>query len=534
MPDTYTTSNRYTQPQVGGDLNTWGDLLNQTLALVDTSNDGISNVSLAGLTAHTLTANSGLPDESRARVITFSGALAAACTVTVPRVPKVSWYLDNTTGTGIVTLTTGVGGGSTQALAKGVATVIWCDGTNIVEFGGGSSSAGGPAWLAGNLTFTPPNIWNYIGNGPGASFLIDPTTPAFTFLTAPPGVANAVATMTTVVRIGSTTVNVPGIVSAGAISANGQINTNVPGQGNVALSNGSSAAPGYVGFFNAAGTRVGVAGFLDPANSTHLELETENGFTGWTVTGNFTVAGNTVCNNFSSTGTATIASLSVTGTLTLASLTLSGTLTAGGITSSGAISGTSITSTTGRIVSSQAGATPCVTCYDSAASSGVGMYNDGGILFFSPTDGSGNPAPITSYFASMDGGNFTTTVNGFKPGGGVWGDSTSDRRAKDVLRGFSSGLDTILRLNPVVYRFRGNTGDHHTPELGEFVGLIAQDVEAIMPEMVKYKKGSIDGVEVDDFRTLDATPLLYTLLNAVKELANEVTLLRSKVGAVWR
>ena len=56
-------------------------------------------------------------------------------------------------------------------------------------------------------------------------------------------------------------------------------------------------------------------------------------------------------------------------------------------------------------------------------------------------------------------------------------------------------------------------------DVKEFVGVIAQDVEAAFPRMVTQKDGFIDGAAVTDLRDIDTTPLIYALVNAVKELA---------------
>ena len=102
------------------------------------------------------------------------------------------------------------------------------------------------------------------------------------------------------------------------------------------------------------------------------------------------------------------------------------------------------------------------------------------------------PGALTFYganaeMAEMDaGGAFGILGQGYKPGGGSWANS-SDARIKTVERGYELGLDEIMKLNPVVYHFRGNDaapgkasktlqakGKH-------FVGLVAQDVEGSSP-----------------------------------------------------
>ena len=56
----------------------------------------------------------------------------------------------------------------------------------------------------------------------------------------------------------------------------------------------------------------------------------------------------------------------------------------------------------------------------------------------------------------LDGaGNFTINGQGTKPGGGAWA-ATSDARIKDVQGDYTQGLDDILKLNPVIYTYKGN------------------------------------------------------------------------------
>lgn len=154
--------------------------------------------------------------------------------------------------------------------------------------------------------------------------------------------------------------------------------------------------------------------------------------------------------------------------------------------------------------------------------------------------------------------NFTASGQCWKPGGGPWSD-TSDARIKTVLGDYESGLDAILALHPVRYTFKGNDtkeephGEISTDEDGnmqtdeattapyansmhyqaaldgtEYIGLIAQETETVMPEMVMMSEGFIDGVAVTDLRGIDTTPLVYALINAVKELAAKVEALEAR------
>jgi hypothetical protein len=70
----------------------------------------------------------------------------------------------------------------------------------------------------------------------------------------------------------------------------------------------------------------------------------------------------------------------------------------------------------------------------------------------------------------------------------------------------------------VTWQFNGLA---ETPDNGKtYVGLIADEVEPVMPEMVgsvSRKLNSDDAREIE-IKTLDATALTFALVNAVKEI----------------
>ncbi len=185
---------------------------------------------------------------------------------------------------------------------------------------------------------------------------------------------------------------------------------------------------------------------------------------------------------------------------------------------------------------------------------------------------SGNPnwASIVNQYLHYPGvwAGHRTNVNGdvfdfrnggsaYKPGGGAWAD-VSDIRIKNIIGPYKSGLAEVVQLNPVWYTFRGNDTDseplaymlgeqlddddprlkmapavpypnstHYraAEEQRQFVGVIAQDAEKPMPEMVTKRTAYIDGIKIEDFRDLDTSALIYALVNAVKELAAKVAAL---------
>ncbi len=96
-----------------------------------------------------------------------------------------------------------------------------------------------------------------------------------------------------------------------------------------------------------------------------------------------------------------------------------------------------------------------------------------------------------------------------KPTSSVWTIS-SDKRLKDIKGKYSKGLDEILKLEPIIYRYKkGNEMEIKETETDAY-GFIAQDVKTIFPEAVgKNDKGFFD---------LDIHPILIAEINAFKTL----------------
>jgi hypothetical protein len=123
-----------------------------------------------------------------------------------------------------------------------------------------------------------------------------------------------------------------------------------------------------------------------------------------------------------------------------------------------------------------------------------------------------------------------------KPGGGAWADS-SDARIKTVESDYKAGLAEVVSLRPVWFRYRGNDAppdqpSPHAATMGRpFVGLIAQEAETVLPELVSAGPGFVDGQPVDDLRSLDPSALIYALVNAVKTLADRLAALEGGAPA---
>ena len=89
--------------------------------------------------------------------------------------------------------------------------------------------------------------------------------------------------------------------------------------------------------------------------------------------------------------------------------------------------------------------------------------------------------------------------------------TTSDKRLKNVSSKFTKGLSTIKDIDIVNYEYKHDLGKKH-------VGIIAQDLEKVLPEAVSEKVA----MGYDDLKVVSESPVLWTLVNAVKELSDEM------------
>jgi hypothetical protein len=84
---------------------------------------------------------------------------------------------------------------------------------------------------------------------------------------------------------------------------------------------------------------------------------------------------------------------------------------------------------------------------------------------------------------------------------------SSDERLKDIEGAYRTGLEAILGLEPIVYRWNRQSGFDRTTT---YAGFSAQNVEAFLPESI--------GEDARGYKTFSTRPLLAALVNAIKEL----------------
>jgi len=116
----------------------------------------------------------------------------------------------------------------------------------------------------------------------------------------------------------------------------------------------------------------------------------------------------------------------------------------------------------------------------------------------------------------------TLSVNGTasKPGGGSWA-VFSDERLKTIKGNFNSGLSAVMKLQPLRYEYKRDNVLGLKSD-GEHIGFGAQAVQEIIPEAVTSTANGYLQVNND--------PILWTMLNAIKEQQQEITNLKTEIG----
>lgn len=130
MTSTYSTRLRLELQADGENDSLWGQKANTVFQLLEEAMDGYLAKDVAGSDDVTLTALNGTSDESRQRVLKFTGTLTGNIDVIVPTAEKLYMMWNGTSGSFTLTVKTSAGTG--VEIPQGGKAILFCDGTNVV------------------------------------------------------------------------------------------------------------------------------------------------------------------------------------------------------------------------------------------------------------------------------------------------------------------------------------------------------------------------------------------------------------------
>jgi len=116
---------------------------------------------------------------------------------------------------------------------------------------------------------------------------------------------------------------------------------------------------------------------------------------------------------------------------------------------------------------------------------------------------------LTPGSAAMAMGGLAPLVSSLQGLGGLALAALSDIRAKENIESIENALDKVTRLDGKTFSYKSNANLPYIPIEGRHAGIIAQDLEKVLPEGV---------VEVNSFKFVRLDAIIGLLVNAVKEL----------------
>ncbi len=108
----------------------------------------------------------------------------------------------------------------------------------------------------------------------------------------------------------------------------------------------------------------------------------------------------------------------------------------------------------------------------------------------------------------LDPGNTSTSIN---VAGDIIAYASSDKRLKDNIKPIENALDKVNKISGVTFEWNEIS---HKKTGEKDVGVIAQEIEEILPELVDNRSNG--------YKAVDYPKLTALLIEAVKDLSNQV------------
>ena len=128
-------------------------------------------------------------------------------------------------------------------------------------------------------------------------------------------------------------------------------------------------------------------------------------------------------------------------------------------------------------------------------------------------------------------GNLTITgATATKASGTTWA-NPSDIRLKDNIQDFNKGLNELLQVNVKTWEYNGKGG---TAKGTKGIGVIANEIEAVLPETVDTYKAKLNAEDAEDtdIKRFDATEITWLLVKSIQEQQTIINELKTRIEAL--
>lgn len=134
------------------------------------------------------------------------------------------------------------------------------------------------------------------------------------------------------------------------------------------------------------------------------------------------------------------------------------------------------------------------------------IFSNGGIRTNNGNFGVGRIASANTFEVAGDAG---------KTVGGTSWNTISDQRLKKDIRNFKKGLDVLMQIRPVWFKYNGMIGTD--PDRQE-IGIIAQEIQEIAPYMVsEYTYRAEEDSQAQTYLSYNSNALQYIVVNSIQE-----------------
>ena len=508
MTSTFTTNKTLELPANGDYVNTWNIPVNSDMTVIDTALGGTTNLNATSGSA-TLTYT-----QYRPLILSVTGAVSANVTYTIPSGVGGQWIVrnamtDSSGGPWDLIFASG-GGGTSVIVSRGFTTTIYSDGTNISYSDSRLSTAAGSnrqIQYNNNGVLGASSTFVYDASGNVGIGTASPNSTLHVYANGAPQAAINV-------QAGASASSAPGIyltdsrtgasghqysLSSGGyissfyltdVTASNAVRLLVDGTGNVGI---GTASPG---------AKLDVTGSIwsRPGNAAGalaiFSADATSGTNGISITASFVTGGYGPI-KFLTTGTEAMRLDSDGNLLVGATAGFSDKISGFNATNSGwCVSGNNSTTTGFKygIISRFTAAAP----------------NDANSFFYF-----GNDNAATRFYVLANGGIGNYSANNV---------NLSDQRMKKDIQLAGSYLDKICAIPVKTFLYNDQTDE----ELN--LGVIAQDVDAVAPELIDHSGWKDKDGEATDYLSIYQTDLQYALMKCIQELSAKNDALEARLA----